>query len=147
MTARDQKTLLVGGVVVLLIVGYFSLWEPFWRQHQQRAARLEQQRQTLAWMQAAATEIQRLRTAQPTTAKPAPLLSVINQSLRTGPLAQAEKRIEPKGESKVHILFNQIAFDDLVQWLANLPLQPETLSLEKRPQPGLVKARLTLARE
>jgi len=146
MNRRDQQTLLGGAILLVLILGYFWAWAPFWEAHQQRNRQVQALRQDLAWMSQAAQEINRLRATQASDAPQTPLLGLINQSLSTSPLNQAQKRIEPKGEDNVSIVFNQVAFDDLVHWLGTVGLHTTTLLVEKRPEPGMVQAKITLTR-
>lgn len=122
---RERNALIFGGALLILILAYVLLWQPF----SARAARLEQavqeQRTLKLWMQSAALEAQRLRATQVPASMRAgmggqSLLAVVDQAARKDRLGVALKRIEPEGTSIVRVWFEQAIFDDVLLWLGNL---------------------------
>ncbi|OUD16164.1 type II secretion system protein GspM [Thioflexithrix psekupsensis] len=150
LQSREQWMLLLGGLSLLLIFIYFFLWEPFAQHRQQLIQHIHAQEQDLQWMRQAALQIQQLRVQQiphsPTIGTH--LLTTIENSIRTGDLAQINKRIEPQNEQTVRISFEQVEFTRLMQWLAVLHIQhhiqAQSITLERENQANQVRARLTL---
>lgn len=152
-TPREQMVLLFGGVLLVTALLYFLVWEPLLQERQQLRTLVQAQQSDLAWMRSAAQEIQQYRQNLTLTDKTphsssVSLLSLIDRSMRQTSLAQADKRIEPKGDDAVRVSFEAVNFTALVQWLGYLANQhqihSETITLDKTKQVGEVKARLLL---
>jgi general secretion pathway protein M len=116
---------------------------------QQAQLLVNEQLETLAWMQQAAKEVAALRTQRPTTARPtASLFSLVDSSMAQSALAKVAKRIEPNGEQEVRINFEQVNFSELIRWLGMLQqqyhLQVQVATLEKINTNDMVKVQLTV---
>ncbi|OAD22074.1 General secretion pathway M protein [Candidatus Thiomargarita nelsonii] len=95
LAPRERRALMIGAIALGGILGYFMLWTPFVTARTQLENIVAAQKATLHWMQTAAFKVQQLRQQSRTPpAHKASLLSLIDQST----LAQARKRIEPKGD-------------------------------------------------
>jgi general secretion pathway protein M len=152
LSLRERQTLLIGALVLILIIVYFIIWEPY----VQKRAQLEQaviaQKENLRWMQAAAVEIelmrQSLNAALPSAKSRLSLLSLIDYSTRQGVLKNVEKRIEPKGDQEVRISFKAVNFTDFIQWLERLSnshqIVVKTMEVESLSIPEQVKIVITL---
>ncbi len=153
MSQRDRQAVLAGVLALVVVLGYFYGWQPLHHKQQLLMNKVSAQQQTLAWMQAASAQVRQAEQNAPKAGgAPAPgsLLSAIEQALRGAPLEKTEKRLEPATENRVHVSFNQVEFDELSRWLALLQDQFDTrveaVSVERLPEAGMVKARITLAR-
>lgn len=118
--ARERAILLGGGLVTLLLLGYSLVWEPL----QQRLTLTRQTvyalQHDLQWIQQAAAQLQPSPTIPtPSTRSNEPLLTLLDQSAKRQSFSLALKRIEPQGE-RVRLQFEQVDFDSLVRWLAQL---------------------------
>ena len=151
LTPRERRWLLGGAGLLLVLLAYSLAWVPLSRE----VARLEEivgeQRALLAWMEQAAEEAQRLRGLSSVAKRQRghqSLLALSDQTARQAGLGGAIKRVEPEGQDKVRIRLEGAAFDDLVAWLEKLQIghgvRIVSITVDRRDQPGLVDARLTL---
>jgi len=100
-------------------------------------------------MQTAAQQIQQLRANKNgDNSTTQPLLSTIERSLQTEPLAKLTKRIEPKSDSEVRVNIEQISFTELVTWLALLQnqfaIQAQSVNISRLSTADSVKVQVTL---
>lgn len=146
---QERYTLLIGLILLGMLLGYGGVWEPWQKAQKQLANVVASEQVTLAWMQAAATEIQHWRRSnQNSSNQTTSLLSVINNSIRQSTVAKVNKRLEPKGEREVLVEFDQVSFTELMRWLGQLYNQQlvevSNMSVERQPTADSVKVRLTL---
>jgi len=150
LQAREQRTLLIGGVAVLMLLIYSLVIDPF----TQGLSRLEQgvaeNRALLAWMEQAAQQVKTLRGSSAVQqAGGGSLLSLIDRSAKQNGLGGALKQVKPEGEG-VRLRFEQAGFDDMVRWLGRLGAEQgvgvTTLTLERLPSSGQVNATVVLER-
>jgi type II secretory pathway component PulM len=152
LTHREQQSLLIAALVLVLMIIYFLFWEPLVKERAQLEQAVSAQKENLRWMQAAAIEIQQLRqsldAAKPTAKNKPSLLSLIDHSTRQGVLEKTEKRIEPKGEQAVTVTLKAVNFTDFIQWLEQLSnnhqIIVKTIHIESLSTPEQVKIDITL---
>ena len=147
---RERMLVAGGGVVLLVLLLYMMIWEPIAGSYRALQDGVAEQKQTLVWMQQAAAELQLLQRSGSGTARGLggrSLLSVVDQSARSGGLGPAIKRIEPEGGKGVKVWLEGVAFDPMILWLGKITrtYQIETSIITIEPQGGgRVNARLTL---
>lgn len=147
---RDRRLLLVAALLLGLLLIYALLADPLLSAYRERAARVEQQRAELAWMQEAAARIRQLRADGGSGAGLGgrSLLAVVDGSAREAGLGNALRRVRPDGSLAVRVWFEGVPFDALVEWLGRLDrefqVQVRLITLERQPEPGRVHAQLTL---
>ncbi|HED18893.1 MAG TPA: type II secretion system protein M [Gammaproteobacteria bacterium] len=148
---RERQLVSGGAAVLLLLLLYTMIWDPMVGSYRDLKKDVAEQAQTLAWMQQTAGQIKALQRssggggAQGLGGRS--LLSVVDQSARTGGLGNSIKRIEPDGGKGVKIWLEGVAFDPMILWLGKLTrtYQIETSLITIEPQGGgRVNARLTL---
>jgi len=149
LQSRERHTLLAGSVVLVLILIYALIVDPF----QQELGRLEQsvsrQQEMLVWMQQAAAEVKQLRGSQSTSKQVSgqSLMSLIDASARNTGLSGAIKQLRPEGQG-VKVRLESAAFDDMLRWLGQLNMrhgiQVNGLVMERLPQSGRVNASVVL---
>ncbi len=148
LSTRDRYSLIIGTVALGLILVYFMLIEPFISNQNQLKNIVAAQKNTLDWMNTAASEIQALRQQSTPVIKRPSLLSLIDKSTRSGLLSKARKRIQPKGEQEVRVSFEKVSFTALIRWLGQLynqyQVQVTKITIERQLAPDRVKVRLTL---
>lgn len=151
LESRERTTLIIGSIILGLLLGYFFVIEPLTLKRQQLTNITQSQQKTLEWMQDAVVKIQQLRSQTKQLNTPQlnqSLFSLIDESLRKTNLHQLNKRIEPKKETEVRVNFDQVVFDDLVRWLADLEsqygIQVLLINLEPIKQAAQVKVSMTL---
>jgi len=106
LAPRERRVLIIGAVTLVIMMGYFMLWEPLVTARAQLENVVAAQKTTLRWMTDAAAEVKQLRfNTSPTKTHKQSLLNLIDKSIRTGRLAKTNKRIEPKGKQEVQVRF------------------------------------------
>ncbi len=151
---RERLVLLLGGLSLAVITGYFLFWEPLSQERQRLRQQVAAGQALHQWMRRAAGQVESLRRQAGAGKTPGntrrSLPGLLDASLRQGPLAETEKRLEPRDENSVRLEFNDAVFDELLQWLAGLRQQHGvnvvSANFERLSTPGRVKAHLTLSR-
>jgi general secretion pathway protein M len=148
LQAREQRTLLLGGVALLLLLLYSMVLDPFSQELQRLEQSVAADRELLAWMEQAAQQVKQLRgTGGGRRDAGQSLLSLVDASAKQHGLAGALKQVKPEG-SGVNLRFEAASFDDLVRWLGQLGTEQgvavTTMTLERLPQPGRVNATVVL---
>jgi general secretion pathway protein M len=147
--ANRERALISGGIVLMLaVLGYLLVWEPFQSSHRRLQHSVAEQRADLAWMRQAAQEIQRLSGASRPKSDGRSLLTLVDQTARTAGLGAALKQITPQGDDKLSARLDAVEFDRLLPWLGALerehPIILTHLSVDRTETAGLVNARVIL---
>ena len=151
MSSRERWVLAAGAVVTVLLVLLFT-----WISLQGRVERLQGQvrdHQSLdQWMRAAAQQVTELRGMQSRGNRNTgnrSLLAIVDQTAKQAGLSNAIKRIEPEREDNVRVWFEEVAFDDMINWLSrvqqNYGVQVDVISVDRQDRVGMVNARMVLA--
>jgi len=150
LSARE-RLLVIGGLgLILALLGYALVWEPFRTSHRQLQQRVAEQRADLIWMRQAAREVKRLSGNAGTspTRDGRSLLTLVDQTARAAGLASALKRVAPQGEDKLSAQLVGVEFDKLIPWLGMLEhdhrIAIVNLSIDRANATGLVNARVIL---
>jgi general secretion pathway protein M len=146
---RERNLVGGGAALLVLLLLYLMIWEPIASGYTELGDSVQQQQETLAWMQQSAAQIKALRSegggARGLGGRS--LLAVVDQSARSGGLGNAIKRIEPDGSKGVKVWLEGAAFDPMILWLGRLVksfrIEPSMITLEPIGG-GRVNARLTL---
>ncbi|MCK5876724.1 MAG: type II secretion system protein M [Candidatus Marithrix sp.] len=145
LTSSEQRTIILGTVIVIIASIYFLVWESFVANYQQLQNIVTVQRHNLDWMQKAASEVQYLRGQ---VSDPKKVLNLIDTSIHYSNLTEIDKKIEPKGEQEVLVSFTNISFSKLVQWLSKLynrhKVRIIAINIEHQTVPDQVAVKLTL---
>jgi general secretion pathway protein M len=147
---RERSLVSIGGVVLVLVLLYVSVWAPVSGTYNRLRTSVETQQQTLDWMLQAAAQVNGLKRAAAGGAQGLggrSLLAVVDQSVRAGGLGGAIKRIEPEGSKGVKVWMEGVAFDPMIIWLGQLSeayrIESSAITLEPVGG-GRVNVRLTL---
>lgn len=147
---RERVVLLAGAIVLLALVAYLGIWTPLVKAHHRNAEALEASRALATRIEAAASLAQGQSSGN--VDRTAALLSVVDQSSRSGTLGKAPTRVQPEGngEREVKVWFEDVPFANTLRWLAELQtryaIQVSSAEIEQGSAPGLVNARFTLSR-
>ncbi len=151
--ARERRTLMLGALIVAAVLLYSAVWQPLDREVGRLRSAVTKQEADLAWMRRAATQIKTLQAGAGThrgQGASQSLLSLVDSSSRSAGLNQVIRRLEPQGADQVQVWVEGASFDDLARWLVQLRRQAgievALASVTRQGTPGLVNARLTLAR-
>ncbi|MGH8516912.1 MAG: type II secretion system protein GspM [Panacagrimonas sp.] len=150
---RERWILSSGAVVVLLTVLYLAVWEPVVDAHRQKVEALESSRLLAIRLEQAAAQVQRAggqRGSGANTGRSLSLMAAVDQASKQGSLGRSPTRIQPEGDREVRVWFEDVSFDAMVPWLADLQLRygvgVQTLDIEPQATPGKVNVRLSLVR-
>lgn len=146
LEARERRLLTWGGAALVLFLLYALIWAPLRADLDHLRSSVPQNQTKLALMRAQALEVAQLRSRTPTSTPGGNLLSTVEQSAMNRGLRQSMTRIEPEGNA-ARVTFEEVNFNSLVTWLAELQAQGvrvENANLQRRPNVGLVSARLVL---
>lgn len=150
LNERERLLLLVFGPLLLMLLIYALLWQPFDKRVERLQQRVAEQQILAQWMQAAAQQVKQLRQqSEPgRSGSKQSLLSVVDLTLRQAGLSKALKRVEPDGASKVKVRLEQASFDAMTQWLEKLQrshaVTVQVISVDRQDSIGVVNVRLTL---
>ncbi len=152
LSERERWIVGGGGALTLLFLLYALAWRPFQTNLRNLRQTVATQRQDLAWMRQAALEVKRLSTSPASASarqgNPQSLLTLVDQTARAAGLGPVMKRIEPQGEDKLRVQFEQVSFDQLVRWLGSLEQEygvtSASVTLDRQAEAGRVDARLVL---
>lgn len=150
LQASERRTLTIGAVALTLILIYFGGWVPLQEEVQGLETKVQEQQALKRWMERSAAEVGQLRGggAGQRLEPGRSLLTVVDQTARSGQLGPALKRIEPEGESGVKVWLEQVSFDEMMNWLLALERQygvtASTITIERQALAGRVDVHLTL---
>jgi general secretion pathway protein M len=147
LEARERRLLAWGGVALILFLLYALIWAPIQTDLERLRASVPQNQNKLALMRTQAHEVAQLRTRAPASTLGGNLLSTVEQSAMNRGLRQSMARIEPEGANAARVTFEEVNFNSLVSWLADLQSQGvrvENANVQRRPGAGLVSARILL---
>lgn len=150
---RERAIVSAGTVVVVLTLAYLLVWEPLAESHRQRVQALESSRLLAIRLEQAAAQLQRAggpAGGASQAGRGLSLMAAVDQASKQGTLGRSPTRIQPEGDREVRVWFEDVSFDALVRWLAELQgrygVSVQTLDVEPQATPGKVNARLSLVR-
>lgn len=150
LQVREQRTLLIGAVVLGLIGIYSLIVEPLFTGMERLQTSVEQQEEDLLWMKQAAAKVASLKQHSGNTAAvtgKTALMSLIDQTARKYELRNTLQRINPVGEN-VRVQFESASFDQLLRWIEELSIRHhvsvDTLTIARQQSAGRVDATIVL---
>lgn len=151
MAPQERRTVLAGGVLAVLLLGWALVWHPLAQRRAELREQVERSRAELDYVRRGAAEIERLRAAGTRSLadrQGRSLLALADATARSGGLESALKRVEPAGAGLVRVSFEYANFDALVEWIDGLArgygVQVPDFSADRADGVGLVNARVTL---
>lgn len=154
LDTRERQFVSIGAVAAVFALVYGLGWVPFDNNHTELKADVARWERSLA-------DLRPLRVAAtnggPVGANPAigrqqsPIV-IVDQTLRSRGLDRYRKSSQPTSSNGIRVVFENVAFDDLVLWLGDLGdqyamhVQAGNFSVGSRPSPGRINATLTLER-
>lgn len=149
---RERWMLGLGAAALLLTVLYLAIWEPLVQARVQRAAALESSRSVAVRLEQAAQQLRASAGNNPAASagRNLSLLAAIDQASKQGTLGKSPARMQPEGDREVRVWLEDVSFDALVRWIAELQqrygVSVQTLDVEPQSTPGQVNVRLSLVR-
>lgn len=146
---REQRVLGIGGIALVLLLGWGVVWEPWQREMARLEHSVAEQEALLAWMRQAASEVKQLRGSggAATRTNGQSLLALADSTARAAGLAERVNRIQPDGQGTVRVWLDGVAFDAMLLWLDDLRqygVSVDGLAVDRESAAGRVNARLVL---
>lgn len=154
LESREQLFVSLGGFVVIAALLYGFVWAPLDRNHDAMAESVADWHRSLAELGPLKGMAQTGQSATSTAgpgSQQAPII-IVDQTLRSRQLEQFRRRSQPTSSNGIRVEFENVAFDDLVQWLGDLSdqysMHVQAGSISKGSQSGMgrINATLTLER-
>ena len=152
LEARERLFVSLGAVVVLGALFFGFIWSPLDRNHDALAASVDDWQRSLAELAPLKGMAQTGGQRSAGSANQQAPIIIVDQTLRSRQLEQFRRRSQPTSSTGIRVEFENVAFDDLVQWLGDLSeqhsmhVQAGSLSKGSQSGPGRVNATLTLER-
>lgn len=143
---RERTTLVVGGLVLLVLLGYGLVYEPLSQARARLAERLPSQRAELRLMRVQATEIERLRTRMG-SAGTGSLEQRVKASAAAFGLVGNFTQFTPMAGDQIQLLTQPLPTSTWNDWLIDLERQGVSVvrsRISASDQPGLYSLELTL---
>jgi len=151
---RERLMLIIGSTAVVLAVFYYAVWQPI--NHNLAAARAQvvSEAEQARWMQGLQRQAQALRAQSGDNriqGRKQSLLAIIDTTSRARGLAEVVSRIQPDSNDKATVILDAAPFNAMLDWLHMLKqdyaIHIAALTITRGKQPGLIQARLQLARD
>lgn len=146
LSEREQRIVLIGGIVLIIFLFYALIWSPLQQSVQQGRNAVSSQQKLLTWMQANANKAIQLRrggsTNRPTFTGSLP--QAVNQLAQRYQIAIA--RMQPQGDT-LQIWVDQAPFNDTIAWLKSIEdkgINILDVDFAEVNQPGQIKIRRLL---
>jgi general secretion pathway protein M len=151
LAARERRVVGVGGALVALLLAWAFVWDPLAAARARLETGVQQAEADLAWMREAVPRLAARRAqggAIGADRAGRSLPALADASLREAGLGAHLSRIEPLGEGRVGLWFDDVGFDPWVVWLEGFAprygIRVEELSVDRVAGPGMVDARVVL---
>jgi type II secretory pathway component PulM len=115
LNQREQLSLFVLGIALLLYLLYMLAWAPLAERREELALQNESVAQSLQRVDAMVSEIVRLREGGVASTAQRNLTSLVNQS--TGRHGLQVSRLQPNSRGDIQVRLENAVFDDLLAWL------------------------------
>ncbi|MEO5330613.1 MAG: type II secretion system protein M [Magnetococcus sp. YQC-5] len=153
LAPRERWVLLGGTILLVVLMVVFLVVMPGleWLENQSRV--VKEKSATLEWMKQSALEVGSLKklagSVTPVTTTGESLLALADRTAKVRGLGGALQRVEPEGEGRVRLWFEKVAFEKLMEWMAELlerhAARADTITIDREEEPGLVRARVVLS--
>ncbi len=139
ITQREQRLVICGGILLLLGVLYWGIWQPVAQQAQQAELNAASEKQLLSWVKDQADTISQLRAQGGKSFSNQPLNQVISSSARRFDVELI--RVQPRGDM-MQVWVQPMPFNRLVDWIVYLRTEQGVnamfVDLDKGDKEGMV---------
>ena len=145
-SARERRTLLVGGLLLLVLLGYGGVYEPLRQARAKLAERLPAQRAELRLMRMQAVEIERLRRHLGSTGNGS-LEQRVKASAAAFGLVGKIKQFNAIAGEQIQLSTQPLATAAWSEWLTGIEAQGIRIvrcRISSAAQPGMASLELTL---
>ena len=152
LSRREQLTVLVGSVALVIMLLYLMVWAPLSEERGRLHSDVLSQQETFEWMKQAAQQVvgHSGGAGQKSAISGGSLLTLVDRSAKSANMGGSIKRIQPDKDGKVRIWLEGVNFDLMMKWLGGLSRDQGValaeVNVERFESSSFVKARLTLKR-
>ena len=151
LTLREKRLVIITGVVVIITLVYFLIWEPLQDGIQTSQVRIKAQNATLLEMRDQAAEARQLMAAQRQAGGNvggSSLLVIIERTAQQKNIKSRLQKVQPEGQDGVRVWVENASFDTLMDWLALLEnrntIYVSEIIIERQKEPGRINSRILL---
>lgn len=151
LARREQKLVLVGSAVIVLLVAYLGVIQPIVSARARLLHQVQQRRQLLAYINSAAP---RLRAAGSPTNRSGlnsghSVFTTVSAAAQNSPISGAVQRLEQTSDGDVQLSVSGASFDALIRWLGTLAakdgISVTQANVQRAANPGTVNGNFTLS--
>ncbi len=141
LSEREQRLVIITGVVMIIAMFYWLIWQPLSDGLAQEKARLDNQQELLLWVQENANRAQQLRRSGGIKTFSGSLPQAVNTTSARFKIAIA--RMQPQDE-QIQVTVDEAPFNDVLAWLQTMEemgiliLQAD---LAEGSAPGMIRIR------
>ncbi|MBQ0796671.1 type II secretion system protein M [Zhongshania sp.] len=143
---RERQILIIGAIVAIPLIIWMLIWQPLLKANEAAEARLDQRRQSYAWMQQATARVTAMRGS---VSQSAALTGSPQQQITGAAAALAVNinRIEPQSGGRYSVWVAKTDYSSAVQFIETLSVAGMTLysaNMTLLDSPGSVSLRASL---
>lgn len=143
---REKTALLALAAFFAILILYFAMWSPIYVYHQDSLQKRDTQFSLIQYMRAGEKRARSSSSSQKAKPTGQSLITEISNSAQK--LGIKPNRMQPEGENSVSIWFDNVVFNDLINWIEQLNeregVDIQQISIDRQDNPGTVNARLVL---
>lgn len=151
LSLHEQRVVTIGAIIAAFLLFYLIIWEPYLGRLEMMRKQIQSEYKTLAWMQAADKEIDKLEkqtNKNATSLTPVALLSLLKKQVDEAGLTSAMAQLKQVSQNAVEIHFQKVAFDQMINLLIKIIKEQNVaishLSATADASPGIVNADIVL---
>lgn len=150
---REQRSLLIGAIFLVLFFSYSFVWKPIQDQSVNLRKKIVEQEKTLQWMQHMDAKLITAsrhsgRQAQ-SIPSPVVLLGLLQKEIENADLAQSLTQLKQSSNEMLEMHFQKVSFDALIKLFIRMKqryaIEIDHITLTALSVAGTVNADLTLA--
>lgn len=152
LAPREQLLVALAGALTVVVLIYLAVWLPLSTGSARLESRVEDNRLLLAELRQLQGRVSPPSSGSATGAQSRgqSLVVIVDSTVRQRGLGTALKRSQPTDGNAIRVVFENAAFDTLIEWLGQLSTQHtieiESASFSNRSERGRVDSTLTLER-
>lgn len=142
LTEREQRLVLLSGLVILLGMFYWGLWAPLNQSISQQQQLLDSNKKLVTWVEEQSVKAAQLRRTQSAPARVSGSLAQLVTSTSSNH-SLTISRMQPQGD-EIQVWIDEAPFNSLVSWLNELENRGvliEQLDVAEANEPGIIKVR------
>lgn len=142
LTEREQRLVLLSGLVILLGIFYWGLWAPLNQSISQQSQLLESNKKLVSWVEEQGQKAAHLRRTQSSPRQVTGSLPQLVTSTSSNH-SLSISRMQPQGD-EIEVWIDEAPFNSLVGWLNELETRGiviEQLDVAVANAPGMIKVR------